>query len=84
MLFEKNSIIINLKNIEKVSKELNYDKYQENKETQIGLFSTLFHELRHLMLDTNIFLPETIYSAELASEENVEDFGNITAENMQF
>ena len=81
MFWEHNCVFINLRVIEKVSKEV----FPENPSSEItrGLGSTVFHEFRHLLLDTNIFLSEDEYPKELSKEENVEEFGNETMENMK-
>ena len=78
MLFEKNAVIINMRNIEKTCKALNYSKI----DIKLNLCETLFHEFRHLMLDTNRYLPCDIYPECLASEDEVELFGNQITENM--
>ena len=38
------------------------------------IWETIFHELRHLMLDCNPLLPEDDYPVHLAAEEAVEAF----------
>ena len=38
------------------------------------MWETIFHELRHLMLDGNPFLPTSDYPVQLASEDAVEEF----------
>jgi len=50
------------------------DDYQFKEEVEIGFWTTVIHELRHLLLDTNIILPENEYPQELASEDNVEEY----------
>lgn len=82
MFWEHNCVFINLKVIEKISKEV----FPENPKSEIvrGIWSTVFHEFRHLLLNSNIFSSLEDYPKEEASEENVEDFGNSTMENMKF
>lgn len=40
----------------------------------IGVLQTAIHELRHLQMDTNPFLPEDTYPVEESSEEAVEAY----------
>jgi hypothetical protein len=48
-------------------------RFKEIFDDAIG--TTIIHELRHCMMDTNLFLPEDKYPYEEAKEENVEEFG---------
>jgi len=73
--WERNICVINASQIiEAVLEMYDEDEYQFEVEVDIGLWTTLIHELRHLLLDTNIILPENEYPIELASEENVEAY----------
>lgn len=85
--FERNIVIINMGEIVRCSRQV----AEENKDLADPWFSfenqvitafltTVIHELRHLQLDTNIFLPESIYPQELASEEEVEEYCRSTYE----
>lgn len=70
MLFEKNIVVVNMRLIERECDRLNYDRMT----LKLNLIAALFHEFRHLMLDTNMYLPRSIYPEHLASEEAVELF----------
>lgn len=54
----------------------------------IGVLQTAIHELRHLQMDTNPFLPEDTYPIEESSEDAVEAYcrdvfeGNLILENI--
>ena len=76
--WEKNICIINAARIIATSQdtceELDGNDYYVQKETEIGMWTTIIHELRHLLLDTNIILPEDEYPVELAVEEAVEEY----------
>lgn len=67
-------VFINENLIAQKSKELAFSKYEEKKEYEIGILVTLLHEMRHLMLDTNPFLPEDEFTEEMKSEDSVEAF----------
>lgn len=85
MGFADNSVFINMRIIEKTTREVFEDvPYRIFKETIHGFWCTIFHEIRHLMLETNMFLDEDEYPEHLSLEENVEEFGNLTAENMKY
>lgn len=85
MGFYDNSVFINIKTIEKSNNEIFKDfPYRIFEENIYGLWCTLFHEIRHLMLETNVFLDENEYPANFAIEEQVEIFGNMTATNMRY
>lgn len=43
---------------------------------------TLIHEFRHLMMETNPFLPEDIYPGWLSTEESVEIFARDAYETL--
>lgn len=43
-------------------------------EMEIGFLTTLLHEIRHLGLDCNFFLPEDEYPLSLQSESSIEDW----------
>lgn len=45
-----------------------------DREKEIGFLTTLLHEVRHLGLDCNVFLPEDEYPIRLQSEEAIEDW----------
>lgn len=86
--FEYNSVIVNVSAIvqsaleieaEDVAMGLTGNAYNDTLE-QIVL--TLIHELRHLMMDTNIVLSEDEYPIQDGSEEAVEEFArNVVYEN---
>lgn len=55
-----------------LSMDLGSDEFHS--EYCAGILVTLLHEVRHLMLDSNPFLPEDIYPEELKDEDEVEAF----------
>lgn len=73
------SIIINLTAIEKAVQEI-ADENEYQKEFEIGLLTTLTHEIRHLGL-SNMFLYIGDYPPEEAEEEAVERWGLTAYEN---
>lgn len=75
-------VFINENAVAKGAKELSFDKYEERKEYEIGMLVTLIHEMRHLMLDTNPFLPEDEFPEELREEDAVENFARQAYENL--
>ena len=80
MWFEQNAALIDVQNIVNSALEI------EKQDIALGLYGyadmdikeqtalTLVHEIRHIMMDTNIILPEDEYPIHLASEFDVEDF----------
>ena len=47
-----------------------------------GILVTLLHEIRYLMLDSNLFLPEDIYPEEIKEEDEVEMFARNAYDNL--
>lgn len=81
--FERNTAVINMGEIVRAADEVaaqNADLvdidpfFSFENQVQTGFLTTVLHELRHLQMDTNIFLPEDIYPPELASESAVEEY----------
>lgn len=84
--FDQNTAIVNMQNIVNTALEI------EAEDVSMGIISnttqdileqaiiTLIHELRHVMMDTNIILPEKEYPIYLASEEEVEKFARLWVE----
>lgn len=74
---ERNICIVDVNRVLKSAQEMAYLEAsfdivpKFNKE----LCVTVIHELRHLLLETNILLPEEEYPHSLGSEENVEVYG---------
>lgn len=83
--FDAKSVFVNLRLIEKISKQemQKYGNAEVEKMINDGIYVTLFHELRHLMLDSNPYLDETEYPIELSSEENVENFARNIYSNLK-
>lgn len=86
--FERNIAVINMGEIvriaEKVAKENNdledfYFSFEN--QFQTAFLTTVLHELRHLQMETNIFLPEIDYPLNLASEDAVESYCRDTFES---
>lgn len=86
MLFEHNCIVVNVGVISSVSNEVfcGYDDSYIQADIERGFWSTIFHEFRHLLLDTNIYLSENEYPVSLSAEAEVEKFGNTIMENMKY
>lgn len=86
--FVKSSIVIFTKTIENCARDIVQDSESENiyldlaTEIDIGILTTVAHEIRHLGL-SNPYLSEEKYPAYLASESNVEAWGNEMFENMR-
>lgn len=67
-------VFINEAVIDNLSKILFVYKTDYEKEYQIGIITTLIHEMRHLMLETNVFLPEDEFPESEKAEDAVEAF----------
>lgn len=50
-------IVINLKNIKETTEEIVYDEYEFDSEFNIGILTTIVHEIRH-SAQNNMYLPE--------------------------
>lgn len=75
MYYTHQIVFINEAAISDLSKELSDDGISsETDEYETGMIMTLLHEMRHLMLDTNILLSEEIIPLTENSEEAVENF----------
>lgn len=81
--FERNTAVINMGEIVRAADEvaaqnadlLDIDPFFSfDNQVQTGFLTTVLHELRHLQMDTNIFLPEDMYLLELASVDAVEEY----------
>lgn len=81
--FERNTAVVNMGEIVRAADEVaaqNADLvdidpfFSFENQVQTGFLTTVLHELRHLQMDTNIFLPEDMYPLELASEGAVEEY----------
>lgn len=85
MWFAKQNVFINMRFIEKFAKEFSLSADEFNKEFSLyGFYCTLFHELRHLTLDTNIFLSEEAFPIVESSEELVEKYSQNTTELLKY
>lgn len=74
--YSRKVVIVNLHAIEAAAAELTLQLHcpeERLKETEIGIWVTLIHELRHSMLD-NPFLPEEDYPLYLGEEDEVEEY----------
>ena len=74
MWYEKNIIIINVGLIQKSSEEIADEFCPAKNHIADGIVMTIVHELRHLMLDTNVLLSEEAYPYSENAEEAVEEF----------
>lgn len=79
--FERNIVVINMGEVVRTAQEVAEanqnigDPYFSLENQVLTCFlTTAMHELRHLQMETNIFLPEETYPSLLASEENVESY----------
>lgn len=86
--FERNIVVINAASIMVASKEIekeNHDLgdpwFSVENQYRTGVLQTVIHELRHLQMDTNPFLPEDTYPIEESSEEAVEAYCRDVFEN---
>ena len=79
-----NSIIINMTAIEKTAKALvDEDEILDyGDECKWGFLVTLLHELRHLGLEANPYLPEDEYPPSLFTEEEVEQWARDESERL--
>lgn len=93
--FERNIVAINAASIMVASKEVEKENlnlgdpwFSVENQYHIGVLQTAIHELRHLQMDTNPFLPEDTYPVEESSEDAVEAYcrdvfeGNLILENI--
>ena len=74
--------MINESAVAAVAKEVSDDSFPYEKEYQIGMLTTLIHEMRHLMLETNPFLPEDEFPESEKEERAVEEFGLLKYESL--
>lgn len=81
--FERNTAVINMGEIVRTADEIATENadvvdidpfFSFENQVQTGFLTTVLHELRHLQMDTNIFLPEDTYPLEFASENAVEEY----------
>lgn len=81
--FERNTAVVNMGEIIRAADEVaaqNADLvdidpfFSFENQVQTGFLTTVLHELRHLQMDTNIFLPEDMYPLDLSSENAVEEY----------
>ena len=81
--FERNTAVVNMGEIVRTADEVATENkdlvvidpfFSFENQVQTGFLTTVLHELRHLQMDTNIFLPEDMYPLELASENAVEEY----------
>lgn len=74
--FNESSVIINMTAIEAAVNSLLEDAPELDKEHEMnaGVWVTLIHELRHLMLNCNPLLPEDELADEPCSEQSVEEY----------
>ena len=84
--YTMSSIVISMRAIEKTAHEITIENENANiytneqDEIDIGVYTTITHELRHLGL-ANPFLPEDKYPVSDESEQNVEEWGITAYEN---
>ena len=82
MWFDHNVCIVDVANIAHRIKKTEGDKHLLK--TQREIVVTAVHELRHLMLDTNIVLPYSEYPEELGRECRVEDYAQDVVDKNDF
>lgn len=71
---QANCAIIFYDNIKRAAHSAVNETFSEWESFHMCIWETIFHELRHLMLDCNPFLPTSDYPIQLATEDAVEDF----------
>ena len=74
MWYEKNIIVINVGLIQKSSEDLADEFRSAASHASDGIVMTIVHELRHLMLETNVLLPEEKYPDYEVTEAAVEEY----------
>lgn len=81
MWFERNVVIVNLGQIVRASEQIAKENgdlcdpwFSLENQVLTGFLTTAIHELRHLQMNTNIFLPEDLYPLALGSEDAVEEY----------
>ena len=67
-----------------IAKELGDEQYPASNEYEIGMITSLIHEMRHLYLDTNLFVSEDHIPLSENKEENVEEFARTAYENLPY
>lgn len=83
--FYENTVIVNIAAVKLAAKEIfeTPHSYSLQHEESCAFWTTLFHELRHVMLDCNPFLSEIDYPVSLAAEKAVEEYCRETFEKFQ-
>lgn len=83
--YYENSVVIDVSAIRAIAKQLvaqDLGVFVLSEEMERGFLVTLLHEIRHLGLDCNIFLPEDEYPLPLQSEHSVEEWARSTYERI--
>lgn len=81
--YYENSVVIDVSAIRAIAKQLvaqDLGVFVLSEEMERGFLVTLLHEIRHLGLDCNIFLPEDEYPLPLQSNEAIEEWARDTYE----
>lgn len=74
MAGNRNIIVINVGLIQKSSEDLADEFRSAASHASDGIVMTIVHELRHLMLETNVLLPEEKYPDYEVTEAAVEEY----------
>lgn len=74
MWYEKNIVIVNVGLIIRTSEEIEDYVIPASEHIEEGIITTLVHELRHLMADTNHLLTEEECSSSECQEDAVEEY----------
>lgn len=82
LFFEFNCAFINESTMWKLAKEMADEVIGFSEEYCRGMVQSIIHEVRHCMLNTNLFLPEDIYPAGLETEDKVEEFCRERSEHL--
>lgn len=86
MLFAHQIVFINENLIYNLSKDIcakyNEDDYALQKEYEIGVLTTFLHEMRHLLMETHLFLSEEEFPDSERTEENVEAYAIAAYESL--
>lgn len=75
-IWSEQIVLINCKKIRELSSE------EEAPDIRRGIWITVLHELRHLLLDCNPYLPMEKYPVEAAAEDAVEEWAINVYENL--
>lgn len=74
-------ILINLKAIQEISKEFSYDKYDFQKEYNLGILTTIVHEIRHCAQENPYLEEKYINPLSIDPEADAEEYARNYVDN---